>query len=181
MKTKKQITQTKENQMETKITQNVKSAVNAYLLARTHAELQRERVDSLIKEILTTAKYYTDPKHMTRGRTQTMITDPKDTWLLSDKEHIDYLLDLKASLQKAGYTIKTYDQEHSYNCPALTAEDLQRETEGLLIDSAAEMLGENKDFRSKLLCAGLDKYHKFIDLVVRMVVNMPDFRNPLTV
>lgn len=162
-----------------KITQDVKSAVNAYLLARTYAELQRERVDVLTKEILTTAKYYT-PKHMTRGRTQTRITDPKDTWMLSGKEHIDYLLDLKASLQKAGYTIKTHDQEHSYNCPALTAEYLQTQSEWLVIDSAAEMLGENKDFRHSLLCAGLDKYHKFVNIVVGLVINAPDFQ-PLEV
>ena len=162
--------------MEPKITQDVKSAVNAYLLARTFAELQRERVDIVVKEILTTANYYADPKHKTRGRKQKTITDPKDTWLLSEAEHVDFLLDLKAALQKAGYTIKTHEEEHSYNCPALTAEYLQTKTEWLVVDSAAEMLGENKDFRSTLLCAGLNKYHKFIDLVVGLVVNSPGFQ-----
>ena len=42
------------------ITQGVKSSVNAYLLARTHAELQRERVDKIQRDILETAEYYTD-------------------------------------------------------------------------------------------------------------------------
>ena len=45
---------------------------------------------------------------------------------------------------------------------------------------ATKMLGEKGDFRHKLLCAGLDKYRQFIDLVVGLVVNAPGFKNPLT-
>jgi len=87
-----------------KITQDVKSAVSAYLFFRSHAELQREGTE-LIKD-----------------------------------------------------------------CPALTAKQLQAQSEQLIIDSAAEMLGENKDFRHTLLCSGLKEYHKFINMVVGLVV-----------
>lgn len=163
--------------------QSVKSAVNAYLMARAHAELQREKVDSIARELLTTAEYYTDPKFITRARKKSeRITEPKNAWLLEDSEHTDYLLDLKHALKKAGYKIEDIPGEpaHSYKCPALVAEDIQRDAERLIIKTAAEMLGETEDFHHKLLCNGLDKYYQFIDLVVKLVVNLPNFKNPLT-
>jgi len=163
--------------------QSVKSAVNAYLMARTYAECEKEKVDSIALELLTTAKYYTDPKFITRARMKSKhITKPKDAWMMTDSEHIDYLIDLKHALRKAGYEIEDIKDEpdHCYKCPALSAEYLQTQAQWLIIDTAGEMLGETGDFQHKLLCAGLDKYHEFIDLVVKMVVNMPDFKNPLT-
>jgi hypothetical protein len=38
-------------------TSDLKSAVNSYLLARAHAELQREKVDKIQKHLLETASY----------------------------------------------------------------------------------------------------------------------------
>ena len=174
--------------IEPKITQDVKSAVNAYLLARAYAETIRDKVDSIQRKILESAKYYIDPKHLERHRrrkTDERITDPDETWLLSDSEHHDYLIGLKHELIKAGFEIKSIPgkPEYSYFCPALVVEDLQRKTEKIMIDAAAKMLGnevEAEDFHHGLLCAGLDKYHEFIDLVCKLVVNLPGFQNPLT-
>jgi hypothetical protein len=165
-----------------KITQSVKSAVNAYLMARTLAECERKKVNSLAREILETATYQADPKLVERGHAIERITDPDKAWMLEAEEHHDYLLDLRKAMQDAGYTIKSIpgEPEYSYNCPALTAESLQRDAEHLIIDTMAEMLGESKDLGHNLICAGLDKYHQFIDLAVGMVVNMPGFKNPLT-
>lgn len=165
-----------------KITNGVKSAVNAYLMARTLAECEREKVDTLARGILETATYHADPKFVTRKRTSERITDPDKAWMLEAEEHHDYLLDLKKAMQDAGYIIKSIPEEpeYSYNCPALTAEHIQTKTEHLIIETTAEMLGEKDDLAHNLICAGLDKYHQFIDLVVKMVVNMPGFRNPLT-
>ena len=167
------------------ITPAVKSAVNAYLLARTHAEVQRNVIDGIKAELLREACYYTDDKYINRGRTESIrITDPKDDWMLRTDEFHDYLANLRHELENRGYEIKTGpdDVEYwSYYCPALVAENLQRTAENILIDCAAEMMGidDCKDFRYKLVCAGLDKYRQFIDLVVGLVVNLPDFRNPL--
>jgi len=169
--------------MTPKVTYAVKSAVNAYLLARTSAELHREKVDKIQRGLLEDTPYYTAEKYLIRGRTEKeRITDPKDTWLMSDEESFDYLVDLKHELIKAGYKIESEpgSAENSYSCPALSAEYLQTQTQWLVIDTAAEMLGEKEGFRDSLLCAGLEKYNQFIDLVVKMVVNMPDFKNPLT-
>lgn len=164
-----------------KITPAVKSSVNTYLMARVYAEVQREKVNAIEIEILNTASYFADPELTHHRDIPERITDPKLTYLLKDTESVEYLLDVKQALIKAGYKIKSIkDQpEHCYNCPALTAEDLQSKTEWVLIDATAEMLGENKDFRHTLLCAGLDKYKEFIDLAVKLVVNMPGFKNPL--
>jgi hypothetical protein len=52
-----------------------------------------------------------------------------------------------------------------------------------LIECGAEMLGAKtpQDFNTALLCAGgLEKRQEFIDLLCKLVVNLPDFRNPLT-
>ncbi len=165
-----------------KITQGVKSAVNAYLMARTLAECEREKVDNLARGILETAIYHADPKFVTRGHVSERITEPDQAWMLEAEDHHDYLLDLKKAMQDAGYKIKSIpnEPEYSYNCPALTAESMQRDAEHLIIDTMAEMLGESEDLGHNLICAGLDKYHQFIELAVKMVVNMPGFKNPLT-
>lgn len=165
-----------------KITNSVKSAVNAYLLARTLAECEREKNDNLAREILGTATYRAGPKFITRGRTSERITDPDKAWMMEAEEHHAYLIDLRKALQGAGYTIKSIagEPEYSYNCPALTAYGLQIDAEHLLIDATAEMIGEKDDLGHNLICAGLDKYHQFIDLAVKMVINMPGFKSPLT-
>jgi len=160
-------------------TQALKSSVNSYLMARVHAELQREKVDKIQRHLLESTSYFADAELTgRRGLPTERITDPKLTYLMKDDESVDYLLDLKAELIKAGYEIKSVEgePEHHYFCPALVAENLQNETEHLVIDSMAEMLGEGDDFRHKLLCAGLDKYKEFLDLAVKFVVNSPGFK-----
>ena len=47
--------------MQNKITPALKSSVNAYLMARAFAETEREKVDTIQREILETAAYYSDP------------------------------------------------------------------------------------------------------------------------
>jgi len=165
------------------VTQAVKSAVNAYLMARTLAECERARVDEIANNILKEIEFYPAKEWAEmRCKETERITDHKRSYLMSNEDHKDFLLYLKDDLIKSGYEIKSIpgEAEHSYCCPALTAESLQSDTERLIIEAAAEMLGETGDFHHTLLCNGLDKYNQFIDLVVKMVVNMPDFKNPLT-
>jgi len=162
--------------------QAVKSAVNAYLMARTHAEVLRARVDQIERHILETAPYYSDPK-LTR-KPKERITEPKYSYLLEDSEAIDYYMAVKTALVEAGFEIKLApgEPEHHYFCPACVAESLQRDTEHLLIECAAEWLDEEEPekFAGRLLCRGLADLHRFIDLVVGCVVAHPDYRNPLT-
>lgn len=163
------------------ITDNLKSSVNAYLIARAYAETQREIVDKIQRNILNECKYYIAEKWAERtGEERKRITEPKDTYLMEDEDHVDYLLNLRHDLEKAGYKIESDpgDPQHSYKCPALSAEWIQTKAEHLVIDSMAEMLGESDDFRHRLLCAGLDKYHQFTDLAVKFVVNSPGWVAP---
>lgn len=52
-------------------------------------------------------------------------------------------------------------------CPALVAENLQRQCERNLIESAHEFFGVTLN---NLICAGLDKYDKYIELLVGMTL-----------
>ena len=159
------------------IPQGVKSAVNAYLMARTYAECMREKVNEVYKESLGIFPLYTD-RNKRRGGKSERIYDPEKMYLSKDDETCkDVYADVDFHLRKRNIKPESMPDGH---CPALTAEHLQTQAQWLIIDTAGEMLGETGDFQHKLLCAGLDKYHEFIDLVVKMVVNMPDFANPLT-
>ena len=159
------------------IPQSVKSAVNAYLMARTYAECMREKVNEVYKESLEIFPLYTDLERRGGDKTQ-RIYDPSKMYLSKDEETCkDVYADVDFHLRKRNIKPESMPDGHS---PALTAEHLQTQAQWLIIDTAGEMLGETGDFQHKLLCNGLDKYNQFIDLVVKMVVNMPGFKNPLT-
>ena len=159
------------------ITQAVKSSVNAYLMARAYAETMREKVDPFYTEALAIHPIYTDLT--TRANTEVERIYNREQMFLSEDDETckEIYADVNFHLRKAGLKPDNMPDSH---CPALVAEHLQIKTEHILIDAAAEMLGENGEFRHTLLCNGLGAYKKFIDLVVKLVVNMPDFKNPLT-
>jgi hypothetical protein len=92
----------------------------------------------------------------------------------------DVYKDVEFNLIKDG--VKPEDMPEG-QCPACVAEHIQVKAEWLICDTAADMLDMDitgKELNSRLLCMGLDKYHEFIDLIVRLVVNLPDFKNPIT-
>lgn len=164
------------------IPQSVKSAVNAYLMTRTYAEVMREKVNEVYKESLEIFPLYTDmyaDLESKRRRAEIKrIYNPANMYLSKDEDTCkDVYKDVDFQLRKKGLKPESMPDDH---CPALTAEHLQTKTQHILIDAAAEMLGENGDFRHKALCLGLDKYYEFIGLVVKLVVNAPGFKNPLT-
>lgn len=168
------------------VTPAVKSAVRAYLLTRAHAETHRERIDAMERDVLTGngAEYYVADKWKERrGDRPERITEPKHAYLLDDDDFADYHAECQHRIQQlySRDTLKAMGWKPDY-CPALIAEHLQVQTEGLLIEAGAEMLGvdEPEQFNNRLLCCGLEKRKEFIDLLCRLVVNLPDFRNPLT-
>lgn len=161
------------------VTPGVKSAVGAYLMARAYAETMHNHVDKIQREILAESPL-TNGHETKHGQPARLITDPKHAWLCDDDAACaDYYAECNRRERAAG--LKPDDMPDSH-CPALVAEDIQRTTERLIIDNAAVMLrfeGGGKELHHRLLCAGLDKYHEFIDLMVKLVVNLPDFKNPL--
>lgn len=148
----------------------VHSLVRAYLLARTFAEVQRERVDAIHLAILTECPIYADQFDTTE-----QITHSKDLYLSSDEAACqDFYAESDARLRKAG--IKPADMPRDY-CPALVAENLLRKIERELIDVSGKPFGVDAD---GLLCArgGLDNWKQWIDLVCKLIVNLPNFEAP---
>lgn len=161
------------------ITQDVKTSVKTYLITRAHAETMRDAVDKVEREILKECPL-TNGLDIKHGRPIMAIVNPKDTYRCTDEDMLqDYYEETGKRLREAG--LKPAAMEKDY-CPALVAEDIQRTTERLILDSAAEMMGmefDGKELNHRLLCAGLEKHQKFIDLIVGLVINLPDFKNPI--
>ncbi len=173
-----------------RITQALKSSVNAYLLTRCHAEIMRKEVDKIAEKILASMKFYGN-KYSKRGLAapdvRFRILKHKDSWLMNDEDSHDYLTFLRDDILKAGFDapLSEYEPgeptpEWSYKCPALVAESQLVDTEHLIVRCMAEILGTTfNDLWMGLMCA-YHKYKDFLDLCIKLVVNQPDFKNPLT-
>ena len=163
------------------VTPALKSSVNAYLMARAMAEVTREKVNEVYQEVLQIHPLYEDLDTRARKAEPSRIYDPDKMYLSTDEETCsDVYADADFTLRERN--IKPGDMPRDH-CPALVAECVQRDTEHLIIETAAEMLAfdiEPKEFGNKLLCLGLEKYQEFINLCVGLVVKLPDFKNPLT-
>ena len=161
------------------ITQEVKSAVNAYLMARAYAETMRAAVDKIERAILQESPV-TNGLEVEHGEPARLITEPKHTYLCTDEAMMaDYYAEVNKRLRAKG--LKPADMPDTH-CPALVAEEMQLTAERLVIDTAADMLKlgfDGKELDHRLLCMGLEKRQELIDLVVKLVVNLPDFKSPL--
>lgn len=162
------------------VTPALKASVNAYLVGRAFAETLREKVNAVYQEILLIHPLYEDLDTRARKAEPPRIYDPDRMYLSTDEETCsDVYADANHTLKERGIKPDDMPAEH---CPALVAEDVQRKTERLIIENAAEMLQSDispGDFQHKLLCLGLDKYQEFINLCVGLVVKLPDFKKPL--
>lgn len=152
------------------ITPEVKSYVNAYLMARAYAETMRAKVDAIHRDILTECPIYAD----VHGHTQ-QIFKSGDLYLCSnDALCRDFYDESNKRLRAAKLKPDDMPVDH---CPALVAEHLQVKCEWALIEAAGRPFGITND---KLLCNGLKTRQEFIDLVCKMVVKLPGYKNPLT-
>lgn len=158
------------NEMNQIVTPAVKSLVSAYLLARTYAEVQRERVDEIHLAILTECPILDD-------ETGEPLLRSKDLYR-TDNEALcaDFYAEADKRLREAGIKPASMPTEF---CPALVAEHELVKIERMLIDESGKPLGVD---HNKLLCArhGMENWRKWIDLVVGLIVSLPDFKNPLT-
>jgi len=153
------------------VTLGMKSSVKAYLMARAYAETMRAAVDEIEREILAEAPL-TNDLEVNHGLPAREIREPKYVYLCDDDILLqDYYRETNKRLRAAKLKPNSMPDDH---CPALVAESLQREAEHLVIDTTADMLGE-EDFLHRLLCHGMKTYHQFIDLVCKLIVNMPGF------
>lgn len=162
------------------VTPAVKSSVSAYLMARAYAETMRGKVDEIQRAILEECPL-ANGVEQEHGIEPKEITDPHRAWLCSDNDMMqDYYAESDKRLRAAN--LKPDDMPDAH-CPALVAEHIQLKTEWLMLDCATEMLGmdfDGKELNNRLLCMSLEKRQEFINLLVKLVVNLPDFKNPLT-
>jgi hypothetical protein len=154
------------------ITPAIKSAVNAVLMARTLAAVEREKMDKVDRAILE-CEYLTDKKWEPHVPVH-HITDPKELHLMREEDWSDYYAERQKRIDGMGYKLP------SGHCPACVAENLQIKAEHILVECAEKLFpGVTVD---RILCGpnGLERLKEYLDLLIKLVVNLPDYRNPLT-
>lgn len=132
--------------------------VDLLLVCMTLAQVEREKCDKIQRRLLGSGRYGGDG-------------NPKTTYLLPDEASNRYHADLDAAYREAGYA----DLKPGY-CPALIAEHDQTKAEWALIEASAEfMTGVTNN---GLLCLGLEKRQQYLDLLIGLVVNHPNYKPP---
>ena len=158
-------------------TPEVKNLVGSWLLQKAYTEMIREKVDSIYEEILQEIPVYEDLiRHSPRYNNEPIkrITHNKYLYLSEDEESINKIYNLAdKTLREKGLKPDTMKNDY---CPALVAESDLTDIEHKIIEITGNQFGINVN---NLLYSGLDSYHKWIDLTVSAIVNMPDFKNPL--
>lgn len=149
------------------INPEVFSLVGSYLLARTNAELVREQVDKIETEVLENYPIYSTPR---RGEKSERIYLGRYLYLSDDEQACNQAYELFDKAERAA-GLKPDDMSVDH-CPALVAELLLSDVENAILESVAPALG---------LDVGLiygNNRKKMLDLIVRAVVNHPDFEIP---
>jgi len=145
-------------------------AVNTFLLAKAYAQAERAVIDKMQRDILNGSEFHIKAEYR-RANEPSRITDPKLAYLMSDSKFAVYHAECQRRIIAMGYDVP---QDH---CPALIAERLQTEAEHAVIEASAPLTGL-KDGVHALLCNGLDKYHQYVDLCVKMVMSLPGYVAP---
>jgi len=157
------------------VTPEVIEAGYAYISALAVTKTTAEIVQPIYAKVLTGFEFYNDLE-TEHGEPRQPITDHKDLYLSTDEEQISaYYGAVDKALRENGIKPDDMPDEH---CPLLVAEHNQTKAEWALITAAARMLGDDEpeEFNNKLLCQrnGLEKRREFIELVAKLVVNLPE-------
>lgn len=151
----------------TQVADALEPLVNDLLIKTARAELNRERVDAIKREILAGGAYFdSDGKQ---------VFEPRYSWMIADRQWPTFFAACHAGYIEAGYAV-----EEGY-CPALIAEHDQTKAEWTLITAAEQFVpGVTND---RLLCGtkeknGLEIRREYLDLLCKIVVNRPGYRQP---
>ena len=163
------------------VTPELKSCVNIYMMLLAKAQTIRKHVDKIQRGILAECPLTCGHREDIGKDTPEKIIDPENVYLCEDKDRLeDYYAECDKRERAEG--LKPASMERDY-CPALVAEHDVVKSQWLLFDAAARMLGldfDGKELNNTLLCMGLQKHQEFIDLCCKLIVNAPDYVNPLT-
>lgn len=151
------------------------AAVRAYLLARTHAAVMRDRVDAIKTEVLAEAEWWTDAGDPAEGARR-RITEPAFDWRMATADHERYLVELDRRARAAGLKPDTMPADY---CPALVAESVVMQAAACMVDLAAPFVGFEQakpgDLWHRLVCAGQGKREEFLGLLVKLALATPGF------
>lgn len=154
-------------------TKEMIQAAEAVLMAKAYVETIRPIVRAYQSKVLDIYRF-TNKKELEIinkcGRMadhikEEVITDPKDSWKLSDQDFQIYLRDTKEERDKAGLKVDKDDQ-----CPLLVAEYLLCQAEGNLIDQMEPITKIKRDqlwnlkHRAKLIDLSLKLLTQFTNL-----------------
>jgi hypothetical protein len=160
-------------QIQKLITPAMIRAGQVVLLNMANAKMEREKIDTMHREILDEGNYLVRPEFAERrAKGPERITDPKLAYLMSDEQAAVYNAYIQRSLERMGYNLPD-----GY-CPALIAESEQTQAEHLLIELSAHIAGVTVH---QLFCSakGMENYRKYVDLLLKLVTNHPSFTSPL--
>jgi hypothetical protein len=147
-------------------------AVNAYFMARTYAELMRERVDEVQRAVLQECPLDMDAHVGDFRRGDGKITDPSLTYLATDAHFHDYLEECNKRERAIGIKPADMPDEH---CPALVAVHLQVQAEWLLLECGWAAIDKNEHHDGWKLLYG-EKREELINLLCGLVVNHPKYK-----
>lgn len=91
------------------------------------------------------------------------VTKDFDAYLMSDEQFNLYVKRCNEERIKAGLKV-----ECEGYCPLLVAEELERKAKRALIKALNPITGVDVD---GLLCLGMDNYHKYVDLSLRLMAS----------
>lgn len=140
------------------------SAAKAVFLAMAFVETVKPIVKGYQTAILEKHRFLIDPNLLKIdgfGDEDPVILVPERTFLMNADDFNVYIQETYEARDKAGLTVDQPDF-----CPLLVAEELLRKAEAALIETMKPVTKLTGDH---LLCAGLDKYEKYIDLTLRLL------------
>ena len=153
-----------------KIKEELIVAVNIVLVRQTHAELLREKVDAVYREILAEIPTYVDPKF--KREPNTRILENKDLWLAGEEAWTKVYAEGNKRLLEQG--IKPADMDSEF-CPALVAEHEFSKAKHLLIETASPATQITLD----MVSGSLESYRKLIDLLIGLIISLPEYKQPV--
>lgn len=96
-----------------------------------------------------------------QGRLAEIITDPKRSYLLDDKDFALYVADCEDERIKAGLKIQAEG-----NCPLLEAKSNLAKAKWALIEASKNIVDIDS---TQLLISDLENYNKYIELTMRLI------------
>ena len=139
----------------------IEPQANAVLLAQTYAKQLRGDMDALDRRILAERDYCNAEGER--------ITDPAITYELANDDFARFMARRAELIEKLAYQVPGPGY-----CPALMAEERQREAERALIEAAEPWTGIDVEIATR----NLEHYRRLVELLTGLVVNREGYQKP---